>query len=379
MYDLTVGIVGLGPRGRAMLKLAALFDGIRIGAACDIKPENWYQQKWRSDAPLAELFPDTKFYEDYDRMLDEAGLDAVIVETGADIHAAFCIKALEKNIHVLTDIPCIASLEEAEALWQAHQTSKASICTGANPNYQKFAVLLQEFYQKGLLGKPYCMEAEYIHWMLPGSSEHIHWNENGNWRKLLIPIHYCTHSLGPLLTVLQEELRTVSCFGSGQHAPREEYANPNKDDMMCAQFQTASGVIVRLMRNGRCRAEIGHHNYRVFGTEGYMERIDRFGKPVIRYNSTKEADTGLKEIGGEFMPPEYADTAAAKNGHGGIDYAMMDNFFKHLCHQGGHPVTLKEGLAMSIPGLYAAESAMLGGKVLKIRYPWDADWTTAVE
>ncbi len=44
------------------------------------------------------------------------------------------------------------------------------------------------------------------------------------------------------------------------------------------------GVIVRFLKNGRCRAKIGHHNYRVFGTEGYMERIDRFEKPVIRYN-----------------------------------------------------------------------------------------------
>ena len=190
MYDLTVGVVGLGPRGRAMLKLAAGFDGIRIGAACDIKPENWYRQQWRSSAPLAELFPDTKFYEDYDRMLEDADLDAVIVETGADIHTAFCIKALQKNIHVLTDIPCVASLAEAEALWKAHLASAATICTGANPNSQKFAVLLREFYRKGLLGKPYCMEAEYIHWMLPNSSEHIHWNENGDWRKLQIPIQY---------------------------------------------------------------------------------------------------------------------------------------------------------------------------------------------
>ena len=111
MYDLTVGVVGLGPRGRAMLKLAALFDGIRIGAACDIKPENWYQQKWRSDAPLAELFPDTKFYEDYDRMLDEAGLDAVIVETGADIHAAFCIStAGSYNLRYTEHSPAIVPM-----------------------------------------------------------------------------------------------------------------------------------------------------------------------------------------------------------------------------------------------------------------------------
>ena len=378
MKKLRIGVVGLGARGRALTKLSGTFDNVEIAAACDIKPHNWYQQQWRSDAPLAEMFPETVFYEDYDKMLDEAELDAVIVETGADIHAEFCIKALEKNINVLSDIPQVANLQEAEDLWKAGQKSKAVLYTGANPNFQKFVVLLKEFYKKGLLGKPYCMEAEYIHWSLPGSASSIHNNENGDWRKLLCSIRYCTHSLGPLLTVLDEELRKVSCFGTGMHGDPETYKS-KKDDMTCAQFQTESGVVVRLMRNGRCRAKIGHHNYRVFGTEGYMERIDRFGKPVIRYNSTKELDIELKEIGGEFMPPAYAANPKASAGHGGMDYAMLDNFFKSIGDGTGESVTLKEGLAMTIPGIYAEESAKRGGQIIRMRYPWDEDWSEVIE
>jgi predicted dehydrogenase len=286
----------------------------------------------------------------------------------------------------LSDIPVVANLKEAEDLWNAAKNSKAVIYTGANPNFSKFSVLLKEFYDKGLLGKPYCMEAEYIHWSLPGSDMSVHLNENGDWRRLLIPIRYCTHSLGPLLNILNEELRKVSCFGTGEHADKSEYKRVNgniTDDMMCANFQTDSGVVVRLMRNKRCRADIGHHNYRVFGTEGYMERIDRFEKPVIRYNSMKELDTGLKEISGELMPPEYAnvDKANGRGGidsaaHGDIDFAMIDNFLKQLCEGKSKSVTLKAGLAMTLPGIYAEESAKRGGEVIKIRYPWDEDWTT---
>lgn len=148
---------------------------------------------------------------------------------------------------------------------------------------------------------------------------------------------------------------------------------------MCAQFQTDSGVVVRLMRNGRCRAAIGHHNYRVFGTEGYMERIDHRGKnaPVIRYNSMKELDTSLKEIGGEFMPPAYANNPNAK-GHGGMDYALLDHFFQAVLNGEPAPISLKEGLAMTLPGIYAEESAKRGGEVLRMRYPWDEDWTAEI-
>ncbi len=383
MNPIRLGVVGLGGRGRFLMELAAEFEQVQVIAACDILARNWYQKQWGCNAPMAEVFPDAAFYEDYDRMLEESELDVVIVETGADIHVEFCIKALQKNVNVLSDIPVVAKLQEAEDLWKAAQQSKAVMYVGANPNYSKFTVLLNEFYEKGLLGKPYCMEAEYIHWSLPGSEFSVHATENGDWRKLLVPIRYCTHSLGPLLSVLDEELRKVSCFGTGEHAEPSAYASRRaltdrpSDDMMCANFQTPSGVVVRLMRNKRCRAKIGWHNYRVFGTEGYIERIDRFWKPVIRYNSMKELDTGLKEIDGSFMPPAYENNPKAK-GHDGMDYAMLDHFFMAIGEGKGQPISLKAGLAMSIPGIYAEESARRGGEVLTIRYPWDEDWTTEI-
>lgn len=373
MKKIRTGVVGLGHRGRDLIKIAALLEHVEVVAGCDLFPRNWYEKQWRCELPMADMFPNAKFYEDYDEMLEKANLDVVIVETGADIHARFCAKALEKNINVLTDIPVVASLAEAEMLWKTAEKSSATISVGANPNEQKFVVLLKDFYKKGLLGNPYCMEAEYIHWSMPGSKTSVYLNENGNWRKLLIPIRYCTHSLGPLLTILKEDLRYVSCFGTGIHADASEYGDRKKDDMMCANFRTESGVVVRIMRNGRCRARIGHHSYRVFGTEGYMESIQREDW-VIRYNSMKELDTSAKIIPGEYMPPEYANNPDA-SGHGGVDYAMLDHFFTAILNGDPAPISLREGLAMTLPGIYAEESAKRGGEVLKMYYPWDKEWT----
>lgn len=376
MKKLRFGTVGFGPRGRSMTRLAAEFDNVEIVAGCDIRPHNWFKKQWQAPAAMADLFPNATFYENYDEMLEKADLDIVLVETGADIHAEFCAKALEKNINVLTDIPVVANLKEAERLWKAAEKSEAIISIGANPNEQKFTVLLKDFYAKGLLGEPYCMEAEYIHWSFPGSDSNIHYNENGNWRKLLCPIRYCTHSLGPLLTILQEELRKVSCFGTGCRNELAIKGGWPKDDMSCAQFQTDSGVVIRLMRNSYCRADIGHHSYRVFGTQGYMERIDRFGKPVIRYNSQRELDNKLKEIDGSFMPPAYEkDQRAINAGHGGMDFAMMDHFIDAVANSKPAPISLKEGLAMTLPGIYAEESSKRGGEVMRMYYPWDPEWT----
>ena len=243
------------------------------------------------------------------------------------------------------------------------------ISVGANPNERKFTVLLCENYENGLLGKPYYAEAEYIHWEKPNSEASKGLYENGDWRRLLCPIRYCTHSLGPLLKVIEKPLTKVSCFGTGGHAE-----DSVKDDMSCAQFQTDDGVVVRLLRNGRCRAEIGHHSYRVFGTEGYMEMINRFKNPVIRYNFTAVDDNELKEISGESMPPAYANNPKAV-GHGGMDYALLDHFFDALLNKKEAPISLKKGLAMTIPRIYAEESSKRGGEIMRIKYPWDDDWT----
>ena len=384
MKKIRVGVVGTGFRGRTMYWLSAkCFDFVEAAAACDVRSQNWFEKQRPFDKPMSELLPNTVFYENYDEMLDKANLDVVIVETGADIHADFCLKALEKDINVLTDIPVVANLEEADRLWKAAQKSKKMISVGANANEIKFRVLLNEFYNSGKLGKPYYMEAEYIHWALPGSEHYKRlYKEGGEWRKILCPIRYCTHSLGPLLTILNEDIRKVSCMGTGMHADKSEYEEGfNRDDMSLAQFQTESGVVIRLMRNGRCRADIGAHNFRVFGTEGYMELIDRYNKPVIRFNSQKDKDASLREVSGESMPPQYADNPKAhteETGHGGVDFALLDKFYNALLNGEPAPISLKEGLAMTLPGIYAEESSKRGGELLNVYYPWDEEWSTTI-
>ena len=58
-------------------------------------------------------------------------------------------------------------------------------------------------------------------------------------------------------------------------------------------------------------------------------------------------------------------------GHGGADYALFHRFFTALrANDPAHLISLKEGLRMSLPGIFAAESAEKKGELLKIRYPW---------
>ncbi|MBP5638242.1 MAG: Gfo/Idh/MocA family oxidoreductase, partial [Victivallales bacterium] len=198
MDKIRFGVVGLGHRGRHMARLAAdAFDCTEFIASCDIDPLLWSETQWMQDKPLKDIYPEVRFYTDYAEMLEKNDLDLVLVETGADVHAEFCIKALNKNINVFSDIPSVANLDEANRLWFAERHSTAKLMTGANPNEWGFVNTLVDLYKKGLLGEPYYMEAEYIHASrTPAATNPL--LVHSPWRKTLPPIRYCTHSLGPL-------------------------------------------------------------------------------------------------------------------------------------------------------------------------------------
>ena len=378
MDKIRFGVVGLGHRGRYMARLAEdAFDCTQFVAACDVDPLLWDETQWQQDKPLKERYPEVKFYTDYAEMITKNELDLVLVETGADVHADFCIKALDRNINVFSDIPSVASLDEARRLWDAEQNSKAKLMTGANPNEWGFVNTLVDLYQKGLLGEPYYMEAEYIHaTRAPAATNPL--LVHSPWRKALVPIRYCTHSLGPLLRIMKEVLRYAICVGTGKHVNPEAL----KDDMQAALFQTESGVTIRLLRNGACRAFFGHHSYRVFCTKGYFERIDSRGNTpqVVRFRSDElyGADT-LTELPVGMMPNEYIGNEKAA-GHGGADYALLDHMFKAMLNEAiEFPITLREGLCMTLPGIYAARSAQLGGQKLTIHYPWEEEFAADIK
>ena len=69
---------------------------------------------------------------------------------------------------------------------------------------------------------------------------------------------------------------------------------------------------------------------------------------------------------------EHNPGAQTKEGHGGIDYAMLDAFVKAIREGRPSPISLKDGLRMTLPGIYAAESARRGGELTRIKYPWSA-------
>lgn len=380
MRKFRMATVGLGHRGRQMLcDVARCVDCIDAVAVCDLNPDLFYKPVhfyYGGDMPpLKEELPALHFYTDYEEMLDTEKPDVVMVETPAQCHAQFCALALKRGIHVYSDIPTVGTLEDADMLWKVRKESDAMLMTGATTCGWGFVLALQDLCKQGFLGKPFFLEAEYIHdcrmlW------EETPWRRPGPDNKPN-PAYYCTHSLGPLLSVIDEDLRTVSCVSSGSFVS----GNPWAEDICSATFQTDSGVIVRMTKSGVNNAKIGHHSYRVFGSEGYFEHLsERGSEPArTRFNSTKLYGANkLTELPVTFTPNEGEEwnhkRPRSTFGHGGADAWLWYKFAEAL--QAGAkeaPLDLKAGLRMTLPGIFAGESIKRKGEIVKLHYPWDND------
>ena len=352
--QIRLGVVGFGGRGRGMFQRAVEdFEGIVAAAICDNDPERLALAK--------EPHPEAARFADLDEMLDAGVIDALLVETPATCHAEFCGHALAKNVHVMSDIPPIATVEEGRRLWEIGEQSRALFMTGANPNMNAWIDTVIDLRARGLLGDPYYIECEYIHdcrALWPGTP----------WRETYEAIKYCTHDLGPVLRIIDEDIVSVSCFDTGSHINKQ----PGQHDAMAALFRTESNVVIRFLATFTNNRPAASHQVRIYATKGYFEATPPYlGKEVPRFVFYSTEIPGLEGV----MPMDIASVRAeftrySKVGHGGTDHALLGSFFNAIRTGQPSPISLREGLRMSLPGIYAAESALRSGELVDVEYPW---------
>lgn len=356
MNKVRLGVIGYGIRSHALLAAAGAFEEFNVAAIADPSPAA--RSAAENDYPKARVFDDCV------RMLDSGVVDAVLVESPPSTHAECSIQALNRGIHVLSDVPAVHEIPEADALWKAAAASRAVYSFGATTNWWGFVDTCADLKAKGLVGKPVYCEAEYVADLgdLP---------EVTPWRKHYEPIRYCTHSLGPILKWVDEDLAEVACFDTGSQI----HGDPGDHDAMVAIYKTASGTVVKLLTSFINSHPAPFHRYVLYGTNGYFEKTQPFaggGSQVLCSSKGIYGTHGLIQLPIAESRPELA-AAPGIGEHGGADYCMLRDFVDAIATGGAPTVDLRQALRMTLPGLYALESARQGGKLVRVRYPWDTE------
>lgn len=106
---LRVGVLGCGPIAQAAhFESANKAKNVELHAICDVADD--LRER------MAATYAPTKSFRDYDEMLADPDLDAVIVATADSFHVAAATQALEAGKHVLCEKPLGVAVEEVEAL-----------------------------------------------------------------------------------------------------------------------------------------------------------------------------------------------------------------------------------------------------------------------
>ncbi len=102
-----VAVVGLGKMGISHLGIINAHPDVEVVAMCD-------PTKYMLD--VLEKYSGIRGYTDYDRMLSDAALDAVVIATPSRLHGPMVEKALERGLHVFCEKPFTLDPEDSRRL-----------------------------------------------------------------------------------------------------------------------------------------------------------------------------------------------------------------------------------------------------------------------
>jgi predicted dehydrogenase len=135
---LAVGMIGLTNQAKYDLD-EVVKAGVAIVALCDVD-ENL-------SGPARQRFPGAKFYTDYRKLIEQKGLDAVVIGIPDHHHAMATLAALRSGLHVYCEKPLTHTVEEARVVAETAAKHKRVTQMGtqihAGDNYRRVVELIQ--------------------------------------------------------------------------------------------------------------------------------------------------------------------------------------------------------------------------------------------
>jgi predicted dehydrogenase len=211
-----VGLVGLGYWGP---NLARNFDDLgALAGLCDLDPE--LRQRF------AARYPGARVHEDFEAMLADDELDAVVVATPVPTHYSLSKRALEAGKHVFVEKPPAMRAAEMEDLVALAEERGLVLMPGHlllyHPGIQKVKTLIDA----GELGEVYCIYGNRQNLGVIRKDENALWSLG-------------VHDLSVILYLFDEEPQEVWAHGNA-------FLTPGVEDVVFCYLRFPSGKIAHM-------------------------------------------------------------------------------------------------------------------------------------
>lgn len=355
-----VGVFG-ARRGTTMISVMARHPDAELVAVCDYDP----RVQARIQKLAGEYGVNITCYADFEQFMNH-DMDAVVLANYATEHAPYAVRLLDSGRHVVSEVLAVQTLAEAVALVEAVERNPRQVYAYAeNYCYFRGTMEMQRLYRAGVIGEFLHGEGEYVHdcesiWVDITRGEKDHWR---NWAPSTF---YCTHAIGPIVTITGTRPTKIVAF---------ETPNLNKRRFGCRSGDGA--VIVCQMSNGATAKFLPWANfkrlpeaiwYAVYGTKGMME-TDRWGELYNRVNVYVEGDEHAA-TNTSYTARPHLETELSRRigGHGGSDFFTMHFFLEAILGRpgGANIIDVYQALDMTLPGTLGYRSIWEGNVTLTV-------------
>jgi predicted dehydrogenase len=336
---------------------------------------NMYALCQRNEAALNKIgdaFSVERRYSDFAALLADPRVDCVHINSPIPDHGWMSIAALKAGKHVMCTVPMATTLEECGEIVELVQDTGLKYMMAETVVYSREFLFIREMYKQRELGRIQYMQASHTQDM---EGWPAYWER-------MIPMHYATHVVSPVLGLVDARAESVSCFGSGRVSDRIAEQSGNVFAVESCHIQIRdSDVVAHIWRFLFDTARQYRESFDVYGSRKSFEWSLVEGEEHVLHTAKKpEAEQPERVVVPDFahlLPEEIRGfTTAIQDpehlsfiqgaGHGGSHPHLVHAFISAVIQDHDPWPNAVDGANWTCVGICAHQSALQKGEIVPL-------------
>ena len=187
-----IALIGLGYWGPSLARVLASIDGAELYALCDVRRERL--------AHVRRLYPKCRTTTNYETVLSDSQIDAVVIATPVCTHFDLAKQTLQAGKHVMVEKPMAQTTDQCRELIAIAEKNQLTLMVGHVFIYNPAVRMVKDIIRSGQLGQVYYIYSQRLNLGRVRQDVNAMWN-------------FAPHDLSILCYWLGEEPARVSARG----------------------------------------------------------------------------------------------------------------------------------------------------------------------
>ena len=329
----------------------------------------------RNEAALNEVgdtFGIDQRYVKFEDVLADPQVDFVHINSPIPDHAWMSLEALKAGKHVMCTVPMATTVEDCEKICALVAETGLKYMMAETVVYSREFLFIKQMYDQGELGRIQYMQASH-------PQDMDGWPDY--WERM-IPMHYATHVVSPVLGLVDGRAEYVSCLGSGTVRPDIQEKSGNAYAVESCHLKLKdSDIAAHIWRFLYDTARQYRESFDVYGTKKSFEWALVEGQEHVLHTAKKPEP----EIPERVSVPDFAHLLPAEiqpftqsiedsdhlsfvqgGGHGGSHPHLVNEFITALVEDRDAWPNATTSANWTCVGICAHQSTQQGGAIVKL-------------